>query len=45
MADFFQMGGYGFSVWLSWGVGLFVLGAVTAASLMERRRLRRKDNR
>ncbi len=45
MADFFQMGGYGFSVWLSWGIGLFVLGAVTAASLIERHRLSKADKR
>ncbi len=45
MTDFFLMGGYGFSVWLSWGIGLFVLAAVTVASLVERWRLTKSDNR
>ncbi|MBU2977818.1 heme exporter protein CcmD [Alteromonas sp. C1M14] len=39
LADFFAMGGYGFYVWLSFGVSALMMVAITVQTRMEHSKL------
>ncbi len=44
MAEFFNMGGYAFHVWTTWGVSALLLGALTATRARKLSKLRRSDD-
>ncbi|GGJ05096.1 heme exporter protein D [Shewanella hanedai] len=39
LADFFNMGGYAFYVWLAYGVTFFSLGTLVISSLRQKRKV------
>ncbi|MEC4728803.1 heme exporter protein CcmD [Shewanella sp. D64] len=39
LADFFNMGGYAFYVWLAYGVTFFSLGILIVSSLRQKRKV------
>lgn len=39
LADFFNMGGYAFYVWLAYGITFFSLGALVISSLRQKRKV------
>ncbi|GIU33540.1 heme exporter protein CcmD [Shewanella colwelliana] len=39
LADFFNMGGYAFYVWLAYGVTFFSLGTLVIVSLRQKRKI------
>ncbi|MCG9714805.1 heme exporter protein CcmD [Shewanella insulae] len=39
LADFFNMGGYAFYVWLSYGITAFALGTLIVMSLRQKRKI------
>jgi heme exporter protein D len=39
LADFFNMGGYAFYVWLSYGITIFSLGTLVFFSMRQKRKI------
>ncbi|CAM4206920.1 MULTISPECIES: heme exporter protein CcmD [Shewanella] len=39
LAEFFNMGGYAFYVWLSYGITAFALGTLIVVSLRQKRKI------